>query len=128
VDRSELAAAVRPEAVAAAVAAQAAPGQGHDHGGHGGSSVRSARYKGREIVVRTTYEITVDGAPFDPVLTVDNGGRVHYHGLPTRDFPSTVELVQKAIDFFPGDFPTDSPADTPEHPGDHQHHDHSEPV
>ena len=40
-----------------------------------------------------SYDITVDGVPFDPVITVDNGGRVHYHGLPSRDFPSTVEPV-----------------------------------
>jgi hypothetical protein len=120
-DRSELVAAAQPDALAAAVAAQADPGQGHEHGGHGGMSVRSLRYKGRDIVVRTSYDITVDGVAFDPVITVDNGGRVHYHGLPSRDFPSTVELVQKAIDFFPADFPTGDAVNPPTHPGGHQH-------
>ena len=66
--------------------------------------MRYASYKGHQIAVRTTYEITVDGRPFAIHVTVDNSGRVHYHGLPTRDFPSLIGLVQKAIDMFPADF------------------------
>ena len=48
--------------------------------------------------------ITVNGRPFDIHVVVDNAGRVFYHGLPTRDFPSVIALVQKAIDQFPDDF------------------------
>jgi hypothetical protein len=68
------------------------------------SSVRRAEHRGHAIEVRTTYAIAVDGRPFDVHLTVDNAGRVHYHGLPTRDFASVIDLVAKAIDAFPGDF------------------------
>lgn len=68
------------------------------------AAVRNASYRGHKIVIRTTYEITVDGEPFESPLVVDNSGRVYYHGLPTRDFPSTVDLVKKVIDFFPEEF------------------------
>lgn len=87
------------------------------------TSVRQAEYRGHQIVVRTTYEITVDGRPFDVHLTVDNGGRVHYHGLPTRDFPSVIGLVEKAIAVFPADF-TGTPA---EHAKDHPNHEAHRP-
>ena len=80
------------------------------------SSVREAEYKGHRIKVRTTYKITVDGEPFDVAMTVDNDGSVHYHGLPTRSFPSVIGLVQKAIDLFPADF-ADTPADSHDHGG-----------
>ena len=76
---------------------------------------RVATHAGRRIEVATTYSITVDGEPFDAGLIVDNQGRVYYHGLPTRDFASAVDLVKKVIDQFPDDFG----------PGDHDHdHDH----
>lgn len=81
--------------------------------------MRYASYKGHQIAVRTTYEITVDGRPFAIHVTVDNNGRVHYHGLPTRDFPSIIGLIQKAIDMFPEDFP--GPASKPD-PDDGSHH------
>jgi len=83
------------------------------------SSMRYASYKGHQITVRTTYEITVDGRPFAIHVTVDNSGRVHYHGLPTRDFPSLIGLIQKAIDMFPEDFP--EPVSKPD-PDDGSHH------
>jgi hypothetical protein len=66
--------------------------------------MRYASYEGHDITVRTTYEIKVDGEPFAVPVTVDNNGRVHYHGLPTRDFASVIDLVKKAIDTFPEDF------------------------
>ncbi len=87
------------------------------------TSVRSISHRGHEIVIRTTYEITVDGEPFDAHVTVDNAGRVHYHGLPTRDFPSTVDLVKKAIDYFPVDFgPERVPDDEHAHCAGGHHH------
>ena len=76
---------------------------GHHHDAST-SSVREAEYKGHRIMVRTTYEVTVDGQPFDVAMSVDNDGSVHYHGLPTRAFPSVIGLIQKAIDLFPDDF------------------------
>jgi hypothetical protein len=117
VDPSELVATAQADAVRAALAVNAdvIAHAGHAHGGDL-TSVREADYRGHRIVVRTTYEITVDGNPFAVHLTVDNAGRVHYHGLPTRDFASVIGLVQKAIDVFPADFPT---TPTPDHDHDH---------
>lgn len=80
--------------------------------------VRTETYAGHEVVVRTHYEITVDGEPFGVHLSVANNGRVHYHGIPTRDFGSAIDLVKKAIDMFGDEF-----ANSPATPGDH-HHDH----
>ena len=108
VDRSELIAAMQPEALRAALTANADElAHAADHHGSGVTSVRRAVHNGHEIVVRTSYEITVDGRPFDVHLTVDNAGRVHYHGLPTRDFASVIDLVAKAIDLFAADFTGD---------------------
>lgn len=130
-DRPDLRAVARPEAIAAAVVAHVDEGttEKFSHGaGHGAVSVRTAEHRGHEIVIRTSYEIVVDGRPFDPHVVIDNAGRVHYHGLPTRDFASMVDLVQKAIDAFPDDF-----ADPDGHGevghgevghGDHGHGDH----
>jgi hypothetical protein len=117
-DYSDLAAASQPDALRAVLADNAdelrTAGQHHDHRM---ASVRRVRYKGHDIVVRTTYEITIDGEPFDTHLTVDNSGRVHYHGLPTRDFGSAIDLMRKVIDQF-SDF-ADRPGGGDEH--EHQH-------
>lgn len=122
----ELAAASQPDALRAALAANAEELRHAAEEHHGGelSSTRRASHQGHEIVVRTTYEITVDGQPFDVHLTVDNSGRVHYHGLPTRDFASVIGLVEKAIDVFGDEFGPGTP-DQPVDPGpDPHHHDH----
>ena len=79
----------------------------HPHQTAAVADVREAEYRGHRIEVRTSYAITVDGRPFDIHVVVDNEGRVFYHGLPTRDFPSVIALVQKAIDQFPDDFGPD---------------------
>ena len=94
-------------------------------GSHDLVDVRVAEHAGHEIVVRTHYEIAVDGQPFDVHLSVTNNGRVHYHGLPTRDFPSVIDLVEKVIDTFGDEFedPPSKDGDEPDHPG--PHHDSS---
>lgn len=122
-DRPDLAAAAQPDALRATLAANAERLRpaAHSHPGSGVASVRSATYKGHEIVIRTTYEITVDGRPFEAEVVVDNSGRVYYHGLPTRDFTSTVSLVKKAIDFFPEDFPAGRSAPRHAEPSGHAH-------
>jgi hypothetical protein len=125
-DPSELDEARAPEAMkrALAVKSDELAHAAHQHGGGELASVRTVSYRGHEIVIRTSYTITVDGQPFDVHVTVDNAGRVHYHGLPTRDFASVVDLVQKAIDVFPGDF-NDHPPGGPGHePGAHGHSAH----
>jgi hypothetical protein len=104
VERAELAAAVERETLEATLAAKVGDIEtAADEPGAGSTSVRRATYAGHVIEVRTSYEITVDGEPFAVRLDVDNAGRVHYPGLPTRDFASVVELVARVIDQFPGE-------------------------
>lgn len=115
VDPSSLLAEAAPASLVAAVRAHSAtmPGPA-GHAGHPEDppSVRKATHRGHQVVVRTHYEIEVDGAPFQPHhVSVGNDGRVHYHGLPTRDFASMIDLVAKAIDAFPADFPGPPPPD-----------------
>jgi hypothetical protein len=116
-------AAARPEAVVTVLNDRAdellTAAQSH---GHGGGSLRSLTHRGHRIEIRTTYEITVDGRPFPVSMSVDHAGSVHYHGLPTRDFASAVDLVKEAIDTFPGDFTGgDDPGHENHEHGDHEH-------
>jgi hypothetical protein len=124
-DRTELASAAQPDAVRDALAthAEEVSRAGHAHGS-GMSSLRRATYRGHEINVRTTYEITVDGRDFTAHITVDNSGRVHYHGLPTRDFSSVIGLVQRAIDMFPEDFQAGQGEASSPQGGHHEEHGH----
>lgn len=105
-DSADIKSAAAPDAMRAALAAQADELAMAAHPHHSGAlaDVREAEYRGHHIEVRTSYVITVNGRPFDIHVVVDNAGRVFYHGLPTRDFPSVIALVQKAIDQFPDDF------------------------
>ena len=70
----------------------------------GTESVREAEYQGHRIVVRTRYEIEVDGKAVTGHVGVTNDGQVHYHAVPNLSFPSAVEMVEKLIDIFPADF------------------------
>jgi hypothetical protein len=80
-----------------------------DMGGHGHriESVREDDYLGHHIVVRTRYEIEVDGRHVTGHLGVTNDGRVHYHAVPNLSFPSAIAMVRCLIDAFPDDFTTD---------------------
>lgn len=93
-----------------------ADGHSHDHGtaaaeggGHGHSmeSVRTATHCGHEIVIRTCYEISVNGKPLNSHLSVDDDGHVHTHALPEYAFTSAVDVVKKIIEAFPSEFPCD---------------------
>jgi len=66
VDYSDFVAAAQPDEIRKALAANAEQiaSAGRAHGSGHLSSMRYARYKGHQIRVRTTYEITVDGRPF----------------------------------------------------------------
>ena len=78
---------------------------GH-HGGHAqGNSVREDHHKGHHIVIKTNYEVTVDGKRFTAPLDVSNAGTVQYHGIPTMAFASAIDLMKCIIDQFPEDFP-----------------------
>lgn len=67
-------------------------------------SVREADYQGHHIVVRTHYEIEVDGRAVTGHMGVTNDGHVHYHPVPNMSFASAIDLVKQLIDVFPDDF------------------------
>ena len=75
-----------------------------DTHGHHGASVRQDDYKGHHIVIKTTYEIEIDGHPFQGALDVSNAGTVHYHAIPNVSSDSAVALIRSVIDAFPDDF------------------------
>src|SRR5947208_317895 len=75
-------------------------------------SIREVDYKGHHVVIRTTYEIEVDGHSVMGHIDLDNEGQLAYHGLPNMNFDSAVQLVESLIDHFPEDF---TPGGTPQH-------------
>ena len=74
------------------------------NGHHSNGSVREAHYKGHHIVIKTTYDVKVDGKPFNAPLNVSNTGNVEYHGMPNVGFASAIDLMRSVIDLFPGEF------------------------
>jgi hypothetical protein len=94
-----------PQSIAAYVrrnAAHVKRAQKHRHGKV--ESVREADFAGHHIVVRTWYQVEVDGRMLMGHMGVTNDGQVHYHPVPNLAFSSAVELVKKLIDIFPDDF------------------------
>lgn len=65
---------------------------------------READYKGHHIVVRTKYEVEVDGKPLMGHMGVTDTGTVHYHPVPNLSFASALDMVRKIIDVFPDEF------------------------
>ena len=94
-----------PESIVANVVDKASSQPEHvrEHGESMGS-VREASYRGHRIVIRTTYQIEVDGRPIQGHMGVTNDGQVYYHGVPNVGFASAVDLVKQLIDTFPDDF------------------------
>jgi hypothetical protein len=66
--------------------------------------IRKDDYNGHQIVIKTTYDISVDGQPLGGHMGLANDGRIMSHALPNFVFGSAVEMVRRLIDFFPGDF------------------------
>jgi len=83
-------------------AVQVRKAQKHRHGQM--DSVREADYAGHHIVVRTHYQVEVDGHMLMGHMGVTNDGQVHYHAVPNLSFSSAVDLVKRLIDIFPDDF------------------------
>ena len=106
--REELSLGAAPESIVQRLTEGGAelPTQDHGHGHGGGQmeSVREATYRGHHIVVRTTYQLEVDGMPIEGHMGVTNDGQVHYHAVPNLSFASAVDMVKKLIDTFPEDF------------------------
>jgi len=68
------------------------------------TSIRQIKYKDHDIIIRTHYEIEVDGKVLNNHIYVDNEGKVSSHAMPTYSFPSTVDLIKRLIDKFPNSF------------------------
>lgn len=62
------------------------------------TSTRNAIHRGKQIEVRTTYEITVDDEPLRVHTYVLDDGTVHCHGLPNYSFGSALDMVRALID------------------------------
>src|SRR3954453_1480482 len=74
------------------------------HSGHSDIpfiSVREINYKNHDIIIRTTYEIEIDGKVLNNHIFVNDEGKVSSHAMPTYSFPSTVDLIKRLIDEFP---------------------------
>ena len=98
-----------PESIAAYVKSNAANAKRAQEMHHGESLVtRETDYKGHHIVVRTKYEVEVDGKPLMGHLGVSDAGAVHYHPVPNMSFASALDMVKKIIDVFPDEFGPDS--------------------
>lgn len=94
-----------PKSIAAYVKSNAARARKAQQMHHGESVVtRETDYKGHHIVVRTKYEVEVDGKPLMGHMGVNDSGSVHYHPVPNLTFPSALDMVRKIIDVFPDDF------------------------
>jgi hypothetical protein len=94
-----------PQSIASYVTQNAAHVKRAQTHGHGKmESVREADYEGHHIVVRTRYQVEVDGQMLLGHMGVTNDGQVHYHPVPNLAFSSAVDLVKRLIDIFPDDF------------------------
>lgn len=67
-------------------------------------TTREANHRGHHIVVKTRYEISVDGRKVLGHLGVSNDGHVHYHPIPNLSFASALDMVKAIIDVFPHQF------------------------
>jgi hypothetical protein len=94
-----------PRSIAAYVKKNAARARKVQQMHHGESVItRQTEYKGHHILVRTKYEVEVDGKPLMGHLGVNDEGSVHYHPIPNLRFDSALDMVKKIIDVFADDF------------------------
>jgi hypothetical protein len=109
-----------PRSIAAHVKSNAERARKAQQMQHGKSVVtREADHKGHHIVVRTHYEVEVDGKPLTGHLGVSDSGLVHYHPVPNLSYSSALDMVRKIIDVYPDDF---SPGAMPEEHTEHDSH------
>ena len=94
-----------PQSIAAYVKTNAARVKKVQQMDHGDSVVtRETDYRGHHIIVRTKYEVEIDGQPLMGHLGVNDLGSVHYHPIPNLSFGSALDMVKKIIDVFPDEF------------------------
>ncbi len=68
------------------------------------SSVRQFHYAGHEVMIRTSYEIEVDGTPVQLHAIVDDEGQLRCHTTPYETYSTATELVKELIFRFPDSF------------------------
>jgi len=108
-----------PQSIAAYVKSNSARAKKTQQMHHGESMVtRETNYKGHHIIVRTKYEVEIDGQRLMGHLGVNDAGSVHYHPIPNMSFSSALDMVRKIIDVFPNDFRPEVPPN-PMHPMEH---------
>lgn len=93
--------------------AKQSPGD-HAHS-RAASAVRRAQHNGHSIEIKTTYEITIDGKPFQGHVMVDPDGHLHCHAIPYETYGSAVEFVKSVIDIYPDAFPASCDDDRGHH-------------
>jgi len=109
-DIKKLSTAAKPTKLAAYVAKLSKTHAGkHGHGAGHAESVREADHNGRHIVIRTTYEVRVNGKLMAIPLSVNDEGQLHCHALPNYQFVSALDAIKTLIDRFPDDFPKKAP-------------------
>jgi hypothetical protein len=96
-------------------------GDMHAHMQEPSTSKREANYLGHQVVIRTTYEVTVDGKVFNAGLGVTDDGRVYYHGMPNVGFDSAVDLMKAVIERFADEFSGSGDQSHHESNGEHDH-------
>ncbi len=76
------------------------------HPAHDGSltTLRRTSHNGREIEVKTTYEISVDGRRLADHVSVAKDGSPYSHSCPYEQFSSMVDLVKRLVDLYPESF------------------------
>jgi len=73
-------------------------GHSSHHGENSFSSERIVNYKGKKVVIETTYKVEIDGVPLQAHVAAADDGTVHCHGLPNYSFESATSLVKNLID------------------------------
>lgn len=78
---------------------------GQEHfGGTVVAGMRKTEYQGHRIRIKTSYEITVDGVPFQGHAVLDADDRICSHACPYQSFDSMLNLMKHLIDLYPESF------------------------
>ena len=70
------------------------------HGKHG-ASMRKVEFEGHRIVIKTHYEVRVDGKKIGMPFSVDNDGQVTCHAVPNYSAASAIDVVKQIIAAYP---------------------------
>lgn len=93
--------------------------QNHDHPL---TSTRTLSYKGHQVEIVTTYEITIDGKKLSTHAAVDKEGKLICHAIPYVSFSSATEMVRSIIDYYSDVINLESNSSDIEHEDNDAHH------